>query len=251
MKMVTSRYTGTDKFISLRPIGDLHIGHVNCNYALLNDTLKTTSEESRIILMGDLLECATKESVGKSVFETNLTPKQQIERVCDILTPYKSFIDGAVMGNHETRISNMTSLDVMEIICNKLDVPYLGFQGVVKYAWNEVCYTVNMWHGKGSGSSVQSALKSAEDMANRMFSDVYCMGHKHLIGTTSRVFKFPDTRNNFIKKINQHFVLTGSCLEANDGYAEETGLQERVLGFPEIVMSMNKRKRFIKVITEG
>jgi predicted phosphodiesterase len=251
MKIISSKYSGRDKQINVKPIGDVHIGHVNCNYKLLDSHLKELNETTRCILMGDILECATKDSIGKGVFETNLTPKQQINRAIEILEPYKDYIDGAVIGNHETRISNITSLDVMDIICKELNIPYLGYQGIVKYAWNEVCYTINMWHGSGGGASIQSAFKTLEDMANKMYADIYCCGHVHKLGTSSRTFKIPDTRNNIIRKIKQHFVLTGSCLESDDGYAEMKGLHERILGYPLITLNGNKRARYIKVSMEG
>ena len=49
--------------------------------------------------MGDLLECATKSSIGAGLFDTNMTPSKQKEYAIELLRPKAEFIDGAVIGN--------------------------------------------------------------------------------------------------------------------------------------------------------
>jgi len=88
------------------PIGDLHIGDKafsDNSRSKLNGYLKWVKEtpDARIILNGDLLNCATRQS-KTSPFEQDMTLEEQITAVCEFLDPVKDRIVGAVCGNHET-----------------------------------------------------------------------------------------------------------------------------------------------------
>lgn len=187
--------------------------------------------------MGDIMECATKASVGKGLFDTNMTPQRQKEYTIELLRPKAQYIDGCVIGNHEERIVMDTSLNILKDVCDALNIPYLGYQGIVKYAWNDRAYMFNVWHGKTSGSAISSAMKEIEDMASRTYSDVYCMGHVHKKATSDRLFLMPNPRTNVAQFVKQTFVLTGSAVSYEDGYAEMKGLMPRSLGFPTIHLS--------------
>ena len=55
----------TQDDVFIYPIGDLHIGHINCDLNFIQsylNTIKQTDEESnRVLLMGDLLDCGLKD----------------------------------------------------------------------------------------------------------------------------------------------------------------------------------------------
>lgn len=249
LRLTQSTYMGTDETLTIHPIGDFQVGHVNYREDVVKERLSKLNYSNRALLMGDLAECATKRSIGKGVFDTNMTPRKQREYLIELLRPYKDYIDGAVTGNHEERIANDTSIDITEDICKELGIPYHHYRGLVKYAWNGVAYTFEIWHGVGHGVSIQAAFKQCEDMANKVFADVYCMGHVHKIATSDRVFYAPDTRNNKIIRVKQRFVLTGSAMASDDGYAEMSDLQERDLGFPTIYLRGVKGQKHIEIKT--
>jgi hypothetical protein len=52
-----------------------------------------------------------------------------------------------------------------------------------------------------------------------------------------------------VNKVEQHFVVTGSALDYDDGYAEQAGMQPRLLGFPTITMRGEKGNKQVRVIT--
>lgn len=248
MRLVKSKYNGNSDELRVVPMGDWHIGHINCDYNLIEEYLSSLNNTTRCLLMGDLLECATKTSIGQGMFETNLTPQQQKNKCIEILRPYKDYIDGAIIGNHEERIMQLTSINLIQEICEELNIPCLGYKGIIKYVIKDNCYTVEIWHGSGGGASIQTALKAVEDMSTKTHADVYCMGHTHKIASSNRIFLYPDTRNNKIRKIKQYFVLTGSALKYDEGYGEMKNLQERPNGFPVIILNGNKHTRSIDVI---
>ena len=124
----------------------------------------------------------------------------------------------------------------MEHFCVKLGIPdrYLGYYGVVKYAWNKRCYNVAVWHGAGGGATTGGALNKIEKQASVVFADVFLMGHVHKRAATMRDLYVPDPQNGRINRITQHFVITGSALDYDGSYAEEMGLIPSTKGFPRI-----------------
>lgn len=205
------------------------------------------SYTNRGLLLGDLAEFATKTSIGKGLFDTNMTPERQLEYIIEIVRPKAEFIDGVVIGNHEGRGVNLTSIDIMKLVCNTLNIPYLHYTGYVKYAWNNVAYVAKLWHGAGGGATAQTAINCCENMAKRSLADINIIGHFHKLLKSDRVIEVPDLRNMKTNKMHMHHVVIGSALEYNDGYADMTGLDERDLGFPTISLRGVKGKKEVKV----
>lgn len=249
MILSQANYCGTDTILNVIPSGDWHSGHINYREDIAKKMfIDKLDYNTRGILMGDLMECATKQSIGAGLFDTNMTPQHQKEYIIELLRPKAEFIDAAVIGNHEYRLIKDTSINVLYDICRELKIPYFHFSGVVKYSWNGVAYTINIWHGNGTGSTTQTAINVCEKMAQRTYADIYCCGHFHKKLTSDRVIDFPDVRNNKMIKITQNFIVSGSALEYNEGYAEQAGLQERELGFPTILLHGIKGAKKIEVV---
>lgn len=248
MKYIQSGYKGEHEYVNLYPLGDLHIGSPYFDVRVLKQALERIDaerENSRIIIMGDLIESATKTSVGAGVYEQKMMPMEQINKAVEILRPYADLIDAVVTGNHEQRIYKMSGVDVMEHFCVKLGIPdrYLGYYGVVKYAWNKRCYNVAVWHGAGGGATTGGALNKIEKQAAMVFADVFLMGHVHKRAATMRDLYVPDPQNNRINRITQHFVITGSALDHAGSYAEEMGLPPSTKGFPRIKLGGRTLKK--------
>lgn len=249
MKFAKSKYNGNDEILTILPSACWHIGNLNCRYDIIKDWIGKLDSSHRGLILGDILECATKGSVGHAVYDADMTPQKQIDVAIELLAPVAEYIDGAVIGNHEDRIITSTSIDPMKIICDTLKIPYLGYQGFVKYNWNGVGYIVNLWHGAGGGTGAQAAIKQAEDMSNKAFADLYLLAHHHKLLKSDRIYTLPDPRNMTLQKIEQHFVVCGSALDYDEGYADMKGLHSRRLGFPEIQLRGDKRKgKQIKVL---
>ncbi len=236
--------------IIIYPIGDLHIGHQNCDEAFIEDYINTLSivpeENNRILLMGDLLDCGIKTAIGGSVYEQKLTMQQQIDRVIELLKPVASQIDGMVQGNHEYRIYKETGIDICKILSDSLDIPYFRYTGVVTYSIHNSktnrAININVYHGK-SGGGVENALRKCKEMANKVNADIYLMGHCHHNAHTKRCFKQVDSRNNKIADGIQHFVLTGHALDYDESYADQANLEISVKGFPIITLVNDGSKR--------
>ena len=70
MKQLFSEYKNNHKSLYILPIGDLHIGNKCYDNKYLSQALQFAQahkSQCRILLMGDILETATKTSVGRGV----------------------------------------------------------------------------------------------------------------------------------------------------------------------------------------
>src|SRR5690606_39337330 len=108
LKYIQSGYTGEHEYVNVVPLGDLHIGSPHFDYDVLKRELERIDaerENTRIIIMGDLIESATKTSVGAGVYEQQMMPMEQIKKAVEILRPYAELIDGVVGGRSEEHTS--------------------------------------------------------------------------------------------------------------------------------------------------
>jgi hypothetical protein len=199
----------------------------------------------RILLMGDLIDCGTKSSIGASGYEQTLNPNQQLNTIVELFYPLREQIDGVLQGNHEYRIMKESGIDIAEQFCNQLHIPYLLYSGVVTYSLgrksHERAYNINMIHGN-AGGNVGNALMKCKAMSNKVTADVYLMGHTHNMVHTSRVMKYVDSRNEKLTEGKQYFVLTGHALDYDDSYADKANLEISPMGFPIIKLAGSGKK---------
>lgn len=240
MKYVASSYKGDADELIVMAIGDLHIGSPFFSFGTLRNALDFVEEHRdrcRIIIMGDVIEAATKTSVGAGVYEQIMTPPEQINKAVEIFKPYADLIDGVIVGNHEQRVYKTTGVDLLqESFCPKLGIEkkYLRYQGVIKFAWNKRAYNIAVWHGAGGGKKPGSAMNKVDEMKNVITADCYLMGHVHRLGSMKADHYLPDPQHMRMKRITQTTIITGSALDYENSYAEEAGLPPTTKGFPVI-----------------
>lgn len=229
-----------DDYIKIIPIGDVHYGHKNCD---VNAFLKTieyikNNKNTYTIIVGDLLETATKDSVGAGVLEESVHLREQITNMIKILEPLakNNKILCAVDGNHELRIHKMLGITPIQYICDVLKIPYQQYQSYVTINLNSVKYNVMITHGKGSGSSKAARIKSIakpSDVAPLM--DLYISGHLHSdITDKDKVFYIAE--DGSLKEHIRRYVMCGSFLKYFDSYAEQAVLPPNICGAPEILL---------------
>ena len=135
MKIKRINYTYRDLY--LIPIGDCHIGDKAFNKESENklkgyiNWIKNTPN-SRVILMGDILNCATRVS-KTSPFEQNMDLKEQIEYAYKLFSPIKEKIVGAIDGNHELRLADYTGYSPTITLCEKLGTQYFGDSAILLF----------------------------------------------------------------------------------------------------------------------
>lgn len=146
------------------------------------------------ILNGDLMNCATRNSVS-DVYGERLTPTQAIINAAETLKPIKDKIIGVTCGNHEARIYREDGVDVMRLLCRELNVEdkyapesliiFLRFgmkqaHGRHKDKNPRQLYTLFCVHGSGGGRKEGAKAIRLADMATIADADVYIHAHTHL-----------------------------------------------------------------------
>ena len=213
----------------LVPITDVHLGNRQANIpyfkAFVDYILNVPNAVT--ILNGDLAETATKVSVGKAMFEEDMNFPEQIKMLTEILKPLAKAgkILGVGPGNHEERIANMIGLNPMEILAEKLDVPYFGYQGYFRIIVNQIPYNCAFFHGAGGGATTGSKANTAEKI-NKVVpnADLYFSGHTHGKQSHSDITFMFDEKSEELVPHKRTYVVGGSFVEYWDAYPEMKGL---------------------------
>ena len=218
----------------LVPVGDVHYGAINCDVDKFVRTLEFCRKDNAwILLMGDLLESATRYSVGAGVYEQS-DPDSQLFQMIEMLEPYKDLIIGSHLGNHEFRIFRESGINVMKVICKVLHIRYLG------YAMNHVMhvgsqrYIVFSTHGSSGATLRHTKIKKVLDISAWNKSDLYLYAHVHTLDLKSDEYREYDARNKVMVSKKRYFVLTGSFLNYDGSYAEMKNYQPERVGVANV-----------------
>jgi hypothetical protein len=238
-----AEYTG-DVF-QLIPIGDLHLGSINCNRELVKATVEYILEKDNrhTIFMGDLAENATKVSVGLGVYEEDMHLREQLYYLRELMKPLaeQGRILGIHQGNHEFRSSCLLGIDPMEILADWLDVPYLGHQGYTVLTVKNQKYHIMTYHGSGGGGTSGGKVNAAEKgFKVNPTCDVYLSGHTHAKSAHETVTMVINENNEMVQK-RQYYVACGSFLNYFGGYAEMKILAPSAIGAPIVEFYGNEK----------
>lgn len=237
------RYFFDTDELSITPIGDVHYGSPECDvkrFLAVLELLK--NNDDKIILMGDLLEAASRHSVGAGWVEQKITPQQQLDDLYTWLYPFKDRILLLLDGNHEERIYKHSGIDVSGTLAKMLGVPYGGYACFAYLKVGKQGYTVYAQHGSSGATMPHTKMNSVKKTATHTDADLYLYGHVHELGYDTVAKRYYDTRMKGIRKKYQTFVLTGSMLGYEGGYAERKNMYPSELGFATIKLSGSEKK---------
>lgn len=245
MKLIKAQ---ADTDIKLIPLGDLHIGSKECDLdkiARIVDWIKK-EKNARVILMGDLIDAGLKDSVGGGAFDNDTTPEEQIDYILSLLEPIKNKIWCTLNGNHEERIRQRTSIDVMKLIAKQLNIPYGNESCFIKAKVGDVNYVIFATHGSTGSLTPNGKLSSVLRLGNFIDADIYLHGHSHeLMNHTSEYFRV-DIGDKMIIKDKRHYVITGHFLKYG-GYAEQKNLSPGKTGVAKILLDKSKKDVHISI----
>lgn len=236
-----------DDRIIIIPLGDLHWGSSYCNRRKIVELIFWAKEKKNVffILMGDLIECATRDSVGDGVYKQILNPYDQFVQVSQLFQYIKEKILGVHIGNHEFRIAKSSSFNPCDLLARFLETKYLGFSALNTIKIGDNLYDIATTHGTGGSRLPHIKLKKVIDFSQIYLADIYCMGHVHERITVPTEIKYRDGMD--IKTKKRHFLLTGHFLEWKDSYAEMAMLLPSQIGVP--IIELNKNDYKIKILT--
>lgn len=224
--------------------GDIHYGYPTCNIEKARRMLDYAVEHNiYLMLMGDLLECGLKDSIGDSMYRQKLNPQQQMEDMIEILTPAAEagLIIGMHCGNHEERITKSTSIDITKIMAKMLKVPYLGYSCWSVLSVNGKRYSLYSTHGTSGSKFKHTKLKAIMDIAAWINSDILAMGHVHSVASEVIIKqRFNPTKKAIVEE-QQYVCLTGSYMEWDGSYAQAGNYPITKLGSPKAKLFSEKK----------
>lgn len=222
-------------------LGDIHLGSHNCNEALFDKTIQSIkkNKDTRVILMGDLIEFNQKYSNTAGVYEQTLNPNAQISSIIKKLTPIKKQILFSHNGNHEHRSEKHCGIQIGSLIANALGVPFVKNMALTDIKVNSVSYRFFTWHGAGASQSTAGRIKILQRQAETFVADLYAMGHVHELASAALPRR--EVVKGKFKDIFNQYILTGGYLNWDDSYCEEFGYKMVKTGSPKITLN-NKEK---------
>lgn len=253
MKQFLSGYSGSHQSMYVLPIGDIHFGSKQYNPKYLDKALQfavKNRNRTRIVLMGDLMEVATKTSVGRSVYEETYPTQRQFEVAVETFKPVADLIDIVIEGNHEERIIRDTSFEIMQEFCHRIGRPdaYGKFSGIVNYNLGSgQTYSAYAWHGATGGITEASVINAMLKMRETAVAHMYFMGHTHKLLKFEREVFLPAPGKDEPVTLKQMFVNTGASL-VHGGYGEQKGFPASLPGYGVVqLFAEEHRKVFHKI----
>lgn len=225
--------------ISIVPIHDIHLGAINSNKKKFKEYIDyiVSTPDTYTIGLGDLIENATKCSVGMGVYESEFDIDEQVDQIADYLRPLADAgkLLGLMPGNHEYRTMKLVKLDPMYLVAKELNVPYLGWSGYFKFQVGDQIYKAFCHHGAsgaGTPGGRINSIRKLRDVATDI--DIYFMGHVHSKQYDFDSVYYIDDATNTIKSKKRHFVIGGSLLTYFGSYAEMMALSPAPQGLVRV-----------------
>lgn len=226
-------------------IGDVHAGAATFDERALKNVVKfAVDNDALVVLMGDMIENATRHSVGAGVYEQIMPPRDQLNKIVALLKPIpKENIIGGVLGNHEDRSMKASGFDPMMLLCDLLQVPYFDKElFAVITREREIAYTVYATHSLQASCTKGNVFSQIENKWFKLIdADIVMKGHGH-----DRGFDGPyeslhlDANNTAVSTKRRWIALTGNYLRRANSYAASIPVGPKPVGTVALWLDMRK-----------
>lgn len=235
------RFNPESGMIRIVPIFDVHVGMKACDEEMLERHIEyiERTPDTYTFLGGDLMESATRDSVGMGIFDERYHLADQIARIRRLLKPLaeKNKILGAITGNHEMRTAKYNTADPLADICDVLNIPFLGYQAFIKITVNGITYKTIWWHGASGATTKGGKMNAVLRMRKLGVADLYTMGHVHDRFYTEEIEHDMDDETDELVAHKRIYLIAGSFLRYFGGYSEMKGFAPASLGAPMILLN--------------
>ena len=240
--------------VELHIFADEHIGDEHCDMKRLLERIEyvKSTPHAYCILNGDLLDNATKTSIGDSYAQT-INPMGQLEKAVELFGPIADKILCITHGNHEARTYRKEGINLSALIATQLGLQdfytptsatiFLRFgKGSTHIHERKIRYTIYTLHGSGGGRKEGAKAIRLADMASIIDADIYIHSHTHLPMILRQAFYRIDINNSTVSLVDKLFVNTAANLDYG-GYGEAGEFKPSSKETPVIYLS-GKKKMF-------
>jgi hypothetical protein len=258
IKYIELNYSKDYEKLDIIPLSCMHIGSKFFNENQLRGHIKWISERPtrRAWILGDVFDAILDGSPG-NMHEASCTLKEAKLLAEDILRPIVDHIDLVIPGNHDNRIFNKTTDEIIFDLCKFLGIEkkyhFGDYTGVIRFGNQTanhnkpVTYTFFCTHGSGGSTTPAGKLTRLLSISEVVKNcDLYVMAHIHDILTAKlEPFKI-DSRNGKLKSMVQTFVSSSSWLSYG-GYALEKKYKPAKTGSPRIRLYGDRKDVHISI----
>ena len=222
-------------------LGDVHYGSKQCDVtrflAMIDYCLK---HSIYVFLMGDMIETATRNSVGSGVYEQECSADSQHEQMVKWLKPLadKKLILGSHQGNHEERTYKDVGVNLSKALARELKIPYLGDACWNTFKVGEENYSIYTLHGRSGSRFDGTALLALERISTSFFADGVFCGHAHKC--INSIVLMQKVSSGQVVEHKKHLLICGSYLKYDGGYGQTLGLPISKLGSPKVKFHSDK-----------
>ena len=222
--------------------GDLHYGSLGCDIDRAKRQLEYCLENNvYVLIMGDMIDCGLKSSVGASVYEQLVNVQSQIEFILDLLKPLveAGLVVGIHTGNHEDRVTKEAGIDITKNWARELNIPYLGSACWSVFTVGSQRYTCYSLHGSSGSRFLYTKLKALLDISHSFSADIMAMGHVHELDSAFQLVQ--RLVGNTVVEVKKLIILTGHYVKYEGGYVQRQGYPISKLGSPKIKLFADKK----------
>lgn len=167
--------------IVLAPLFDVHIGADAHDEALFAKHLAWIRRTPYVLTWngGDLIENASKLSVGAGVYGQSINPQAQLVRAVEAVNNVTHRMLLAVPGNHEAR-TDIMGVNVGAWQAMLLGVPYFPDYAMCYLKWRGNTFRLLVHHGSGASVTAGAQRMAArKDISWARPFDLFWTGHLH------------------------------------------------------------------------
>jgi len=218
--------------INIAPLFDVHFGNQAHRHEKFLSYIRWIAETENVytFIGGDLLENALDDGRGMS-YDQNINPDNQLNQICQILAPIAHKILFATTGNHEHRTYAKTGIDIMQIIADRLNIPY--FSGPVFLTILSMGYKWNFYAFHGFGNSQTKGGKMNVASRPRNFTNnihFFVSGHTHDLIVEPETTITEDLMNFRLVYMTQWTVVCPAFMNWENTYAYRAGYKPPTKG---------------------
>lgn len=206
------------KSLYLFPLSDLHLGSKHCNLEFFDYWCKkfeNAPSNKAIYLLGDLLEVPTSRI---DAYDIAMTTHEALERLIELLEPYKDYIRYVCTGNHEARTLKEYNYDITKQIAIRLDAQYTRNDFFDKISENDKEFVIFGKHGSKVSKNPLLCMNNFVNDMNHIQADLYLCGHNHYSSF------FSQYERSYDKGKRAYYLFTGHFLDYANSYAHNKGL---------------------------
>lgn len=221
------------KSLYLFPLSDLHLGSKHCNLEFFDYWCKkfeNAPSNKAIYLLGDMLEFPTTRI---DAYDIAMTTHEALERLIELLEPYKDYIRVVCTGNHEARSLKDFNYDITKQIATRLDAKYTRNDFFDKITEDDKEFIVYMKHGTKVSKNPLLAMNNFVTDMNHIKADLYLQGHNHYSSFYSQY------ERSFDGGRRASYLFTGHFLNYSNSYAHNKGLLVSPPSFSRLKIDKN------------